>query len=219
MHGGVRGIRDPWLLVNHRKPPIAAACACEMVEPRYRTIVDVEGQTFFDQTAERKSDGRLDRSAMCNGDHVLTGVIGIDAINRALHAVEEIHEALAARRGLVDRCKPVATDRSARQKRRAIHPLPFAKMLFGESLLLRHDSRLRKTCRPDRIRGLMRALQIARIPDCITRQDFADRIEHHTVAGVATQILLPVDAAAILANRRMAHPPPSSSDNTFRCSN
>src|SRR5688572_22441587 len=55
----------------------------------------------------------------------------------------------------------------------------------------------------------MRALQIACIPDRIARQDFSDRLEHDAIAGVAAQILLPVNAAAILAHRRVTHTPPS----------
>src|SRR5207342_521842 len=33
VHGGVRWICDPWLLVDHRKPPAGVTTACEMVEP------------------------------------------------------------------------------------------------------------------------------------------------------------------------------------------
>ena len=54
----------------------------------------------------------------------------------------------------------------------------------------------------------MRALQAARIPDRVARQDFRDRLEHLTVAGVAADILLAVDVAAVTAHRRVAHPPP-----------
>src|SRR6476620_1589511 len=58
----------------------------------------------------------------------------------------------------------------------------------------------------------MRALQITCIPDGAARQNLSDRLEHDTVAGVAAEVLLPVDAAVILADRRMANPPPSCRD-------
>ena len=183
-----------------------------MVEPRHRTIVDIEGEALFGLTAERKTDRGLDRSAMGNDDHVLARLLVVDALDRAANAVIEIHETLAAGRGFVDRREPVAADRPARQKRRAIHALPFAEMLFGKGVHVRHLSRLGKSGGPDRVRGLMRALQIACIPDRVARQDFSDRVEHHAIAGVAAQILLPVDAAAILANRRMPYPPPARRD-------
>ena len=138
MHGVVRGVGDPRLLVDHRQPPAAMACACEMIEPRHRTIVDVEGEALLGLTAERKPDRRLDRSAMRDDDHVLARLLGVDALDRAADAVIEIHETLAAGRGFVDRRKPVAADRPAREERRAIHALPFAEMLFGERVHVRH---------------------------------------------------------------------------------
>src|SRR5918995_192083 len=101
MHRGVRGIRDPRLLVDHGQPPDALARACEMIEPRYRAIVDVEGETFFGLTAERKADGGLDGSAMSDRDHILAGLFEIDAIDCTAGAVIEIHETFAAGRGLV----------------------------------------------------------------------------------------------------------------------
>jgi hypothetical protein len=54
----------------------------------------------------------------------------------------------------------------------------------------------------------MRPLQIARVPDRVARQDFSDRLEYHPIAGIAAKILLSVNAAAVLANRRVTHPPP-----------
>src|SRR5437879_1833564 len=180
-----------------------------MIEPRHRTIVDIEGETFLRLTAECKPDSSPDRAAMRDDDDVPARLLGIDAFDRAANAVIEVHETLAARRGFVDSSKPVAADRPAREERRAIHALPLAEMLLGERGHMRHIDRPRKTCGPDRIRGLMRALQIACIPDRIARQDFSDRVEHDAIAGVAAQILLPVDATAVFTYRRMAHPPPS----------
>jgi hypothetical protein len=55
----------------------------------------------------------------------------------------------------------------------------------------------------------MRPPQIARIPDRAARQDFAERLEYHAIAGVAADVLLAVNAAAVLAHRRVTHPPPS----------
>ena len=109
-----------------------------MIEPRHRTIVDIEGEAFFGLTAKRETDGGPDRAAMRNDDHVPARLLGIDALDGAAGAVIEVHETLAAGRGFVDRRKPVAADRPAREKRRAIHALPLAEMLFGERVHVRH---------------------------------------------------------------------------------
>ena len=143
----------------------------------------------------------------------LPACFDVDALDRALHAVIEIHETLAAGRGLVDIGKPVAADRPAGEERRAIHALPLAEMLFGEGRYVRHRRRLWKSGGPDRLRGLMRAHQVARIPDRVARQDFCDRLEHLAIAGIAGDILLAVDVAAVTADRRMAHPPPARCDD------
>src|SRR3954452_19831906 len=87
MHRRVRGVSDPWLLVDHRKPPVAATGAGEMIEPGYRTIVDVERQSRFDQAAEREADGRPDGSTMRNGDDIPACLLESDALDRTLHPV------------------------------------------------------------------------------------------------------------------------------------
>src|SRR5258708_31504390 len=110
MHGVMRGIRDPWLLVDHRNAPTLMAVACEVIEPRHRAIVDSKGEAFFRLAAEREPDRRLDRSAMPDRNHVPAGMFGADALDRAAHAVEEVHKTFAARRRIVDRRKPVAAD-------------------------------------------------------------------------------------------------------------
>ena len=71
MHRGMRSIRDPRLLVDHRQPPAAVTGACEMIEPRHRAIVDVEGQALLRLAAERETDRRLDGAAMGDRDDVL----------------------------------------------------------------------------------------------------------------------------------------------------
>src|SRR3981189_3885392 len=109
-----------------------------MIEPRHRTIGEVEHETFFRLTAERKTDRGLDRSAVCYDDNVPARLFGIDAHDRAAGAVIEIHETLAAGCCFVDRGKPVAADRTAGQERGAVHALPFAKMLLGEVFYVRH---------------------------------------------------------------------------------
>jgi hypothetical protein len=86
-------------------------------------------------------------------------------------------------------------------------------MLFGKRGLVLHAGWLRKSRGPDRVGGLMRPLQIARVPDRVARQDFSNRGEDHAVAGIAADILLPVNAAAVLANRRVTHPPPPCRDH------
>jgi hypothetical protein len=58
----------------------------------------------------------------------------------------------------------------------------------------------------------MRPLQMAGVPDRVARQDLADGCEHHAIAGIAAEVLLSVDAAIVLAHRRVAHPPPARCD-------
>ena len=55
----------------------------------------------------------------------------------------------------------------------------------------------------------MRSLEMACIPDRVARQNFSDCLEHHAIAGIAADVLLPVDAAAVLAHWRVTHPPPA----------
>src|SRR5579871_5959991 len=107
----------------------------------------------------------------------------------------------------------MAAGRTARDERRAIHPLPLSEMLLGERSVLRHRLWLGKTRLPDRLRGLVRAHQIARIPDRIARQDFCHRQKHLTVAGVTGDVALAIDVAAVVAHWRMPHPPPSRDDD------
>src|SRR6202011_4602154 len=54
-----------------------------------------------------------------------------------------------------------------------------------------------------------RAFQIARKPGSVAGKNLADCVKHHAIAGIATDVGLPVDAAAILAHRRMTDPPPA----------
>src|SRR4051812_26181792 len=102
-----------------------------MVEPRHRAIIDGEGETFFGLTSQREPDRGLDRAAVRDGDDVPARLFGIEAINRAFDAIIKIHEAFAARRRIVDRCKPVAADldRPASEKGRAVQALPLPEML------------------------------------------------------------------------------------------
>ena len=109
-----------------------------MIEPRHRAIVDIEGEALVRLTAERKPDGGPDRAAMRDGDDVPARLLGVDALDGAADAVIEVHETLAAGRGFVDTRKPVAADRQARVKCRAIHALQLAEMLFGERVHMRH---------------------------------------------------------------------------------
>jgi hypothetical protein len=103
-------------------------------------------------------------------------VFGADALDRAAHAVIEVYKALAARRRIVDRRKPVAADldRPAGQERRAVEPLPFAEMLFSECDLVLQSCRFWKTCGPDGVGGLVGSLQIACVPNGVARQDLSD---------------------------------------------
>src|SRR5262249_26161613 len=91
VHGPVRGIGNPRLLVDHRQPPALAVRRCEMIEPRHRAIVDIEGKTLFDPSAKRETDRRLDRAAVTHGDDVLAGFAAGDLLDRAGRAIVEIH--------------------------------------------------------------------------------------------------------------------------------
>src|SRR5688500_5743434 len=55
----------------------------------------------------------------------------------------------------------------------------------------------------------MSSHEIAGVPDGVARQDFGDGHEHFAIAGIARHILLAVDVATIVADRRVAHPPPA----------
>src|SRR5207302_1212098 len=66
---------------------------------------------------------------------------------------------------------------------------------------------------PDRLRRLMGAFEIARIPHRAARQDLCHRLEHFAITGIAGDILLTVDVAAVAAHRRVAHPPPPRRDD------
>ena len=59
----------------------------------------------------------------------------------------------------------------------------------------------------------MGPLQVACVPNGVARQDFSNRLEYHAIAGVAADVLLAVNAAVILADRRMTHPPPPGRDH------
>src|SRR5438445_11742350 len=107
-----------------------------MIEPGHRTIVDVKGKPLFRLLAERQTNRRLDGSAMANRDHVVTRLRAVDPLDRAAHAVIEIHKAFAAGWRFADVGKPVAADRPAGDERRAIHALPLSEMLFGEGCFL-----------------------------------------------------------------------------------
>src|SRR3954454_11463837 len=182
-----------------------------MIEPCHRTIVDGKGKSSLRLVAEREPDRRLDCSAVRNGYHVLAGVLRIDALDRAAHTIIEIHKTLAAWRRIIDRRKPVAADRDrpAGEECRTVQTLPLAEMLFGECSVLLQACGLGKSRRPDRICGLMRPLQMARVPHGLARQNFAHRPKHHAIATIAAEVLLPVNAAAVLPYRRVTHPPPS----------
>src|SRR3954451_25436162 len=99
-----------------------------MIEPRHRTIIDIEHQALFRLAAERETDRGLDRSAVCDDDDVPARLLGVDALDRAAGAVIEIHKALAAGCRFVNRGKPVAAGRTAGQEGAAVHALPFAEM-------------------------------------------------------------------------------------------
>src|SRR5579864_7400936 len=96
MHRLVRCIRNPWLLVHHRQTPGTVPRACEMIEPRHRAIIDIEGKTFLGLAAKGKPDRRLDRAAMTNRNHVMARVLNIDALDRAADAVVQVQKTFAA---------------------------------------------------------------------------------------------------------------------------
>ena len=148
MHRGVRGVRDPWLLVDHRKPPAAMVAACDMIEPRHRAIVDVEGKALFRLTAERKADRGLDGAAMGHRDDVLAGCSALMRSIAPHDAVIQIHELSPP--GAGRRSSQTSGCRAGRlaRERGAVHPLPFAEMLFGECRLLRASLQALEIRRP-----------------------------------------------------------------------
>src|SRR6185437_1102797 len=193
MYGGVLGVGDPGLLVHHRQPPDPTTLAREMIKPRHRAIVDVEAEPLLHQAAERQPDRSLDGAAMADRYHVAPGMGDGQAINRALGAAVEIHKTFAAWRRHVDLGKPAAARRTACDECGAVHALPLPEMLLGESGFVRHLGWLRKASRPDRLRGLVRAHQIARNPDRIARQYLGDRIKYFSIGGVAGDVGLAVN--------------------------
>src|SRR5262249_34262599 len=154
-------------------------------------------------SAEREPDRRLDAPAVADRDDILAGVLDIDALNRATDPVVEVHVALTARRSLIDTRIPMAAERAAGEERGAVHPLPLTKILFGETGILDQARRPWKAGGPDRFRRLMGSHQIARVPHRLARQDLCHRLEHLAVAGVAGDVFLAVDVAAVIAYRRM----------------
>jgi hypothetical protein len=156
-------------------------------------------------------DRRLDRPAMGGDDDVAAAMPGVDALDRRAHPLEQIDEALAARRPLLGRSEPVTADvrGAAGEEFGAVAPLPFAEILLREGALLMQRIGRSQAGGPDRLGGLMGALEVARIPHRVLRQDARDRGEHHLVAAVAVEVLLAVDMAAVLAHGRVAHPPPA----------
>src|SRR4051812_33046470 len=110
MHRGVRGVGDPWLLVDEGNPPAAVAAARKMIEPGDRAIVDGESEALFRLIAKRNADRGLDGAAMRDRDDVAAGVREVDAFDRTADAVVQIHETFPVRRRLVDRGEPVAAE-------------------------------------------------------------------------------------------------------------
>ena len=51
-----------------------------MIEPRHRTIVDIEGETFLRLTAECKPDRGPDRAAMRDDDDVPALLLGVGMV-------------------------------------------------------------------------------------------------------------------------------------------
>src|SRR5262249_37294796 len=96
MHGGVSWIGNPRLLVDHWKPPAGGVLAAKMLEPRHRTIVDIERKSLFHLAAKCKADRRLDRAAVADGDDVVTGLLDRDPLDRGPGTVVEVHETLTA---------------------------------------------------------------------------------------------------------------------------
>src|SRR6516164_5462626 len=147
--------------------------------------------------------------------HIFARVFQTVAFDCASGAPIEVHETLAAGCRFVDIGEPVAADWSRSEKCGAVHSLPFAEILFGESGLLRHRNRPWKARCPNRFRGLMRAPQIARDPDRVARQNLCHRKKHLAIRSVAGDIGLAVNVAAVAAHRCMTHPPPSRRDDVW----
>ncbi len=156
---------------------------------------------------QRGADG----AAMGDGDDVAAAVLGGEALDWRPHAVDEIDEALPARRALVRGGEPecVRADPSLRVEGFALEPLPFAQMLLGE---LRHLDRLdcavaaAEGCH-DRRCGLARAGEVARVPHRVGGQLACQRVEDFRCRAIAIEIALAIDAPAI-GHGSVANPPP-----------
>ena len=125
-----------------------------------------------------------------------------DARDRAADTVIEVHETFATGRRLVDRREPMRTGGAARQNAARFMPCHSPRCCSAKSFTCGMSAGL-EIRRPRSHRRSDAWFQRACIPDSVARQYFSDRVEHHTIAGVAAQILLPINAAAVLADRRM----------------
>src|SRR5579862_5865383 len=105
-------IRDPGLLVDEGQPPAGELCAREMVKPRHRAIVDVEGQPLLDQAPHCKTDRRLDGTAVTDRDDIPAGLRLRDAIDRSDDTVIEVHETFATGRRFIDIGEPTRAGRT-----------------------------------------------------------------------------------------------------------
>src|SRR5262245_24230423 len=106
MHRRVARVGDPGLLVHHRQSPGRYPRRRDMIEPRDRDVVDVEGQATIRLTTEREAYRRADRAAMADRDDVLACFLRSDPHDLTADAGVEIHKTLAAGRALVDVGKP-----------------------------------------------------------------------------------------------------------------
>src|SRR6202012_2871488 len=152
------------LLIDVRQPSVRNTLACEMVEPRDRTIINIEAEAPVHEATEREPDRGLDGATMSDGNHVPACMLAHDALDGAFGAVIEIHKTLAAGRRLVDVGEPATAGRPRGDEGGAVHALPFPEILLGQFGVLRHAGGLRITGGPDRFRRLMRAQQVARYP-------------------------------------------------------
>ena len=149
---------------------------------------------------------------MSDRDDVAAAVLGGEAGDGGADALEEIEEALSARRALLRWRKPqrVRADFPLGIERLALEALPVAQVLLGQ---IGHcDGRYGGVAlgsrRQDRHRGLPRAGEIAGEPHRVLRQLTRQHGENLAVRAVAIEIALAVDAAAI-GNGSMADTPPA----------
>src|SRR4051812_20094276 len=74
MHRGVARRHEPGLVVDHRHAPRPGIAERDVIEPRHRTVVDVEHHAARGSGADCERDRGPNRAAVSHRDDVLAGM-------------------------------------------------------------------------------------------------------------------------------------------------